>query len=573
VTAVLALAAALAAQAPADLVTWRLHSGRSTTDPGAPSGPLPVGSLVKPFLAGAWARSHPGSPAPRVLCDGRSGCWKPSGHGELGLARALAFSCNTYFKAMAAQTPAEGLARALRAEGFAVAGAVSPAAALGLDGGEDAPVIEPRALLVAYERLVARPWAAAEEPVRQEILAGLREGARIGTARGARALLGKTGTVPSLQGRPQRTSGWALAIEANGGLRLGLLRDGTGRQAAAALGTHAQGRPPAGEARGDDEVGATDRVRVRLLDALRPREVVVRSLAAAPVATSRGYQGPGRGVLLRPGDRLGDGLWELRLPGLPFTRTIRGRLEVDAAPESRLRLVADVTTDEYVAGVLLAELPHAEPVRRIELGAAILRFLAAGTRHENADVCDRTHCAWFVGRGPRVLWPTPVEPVLLREPGADRDRETAPLDAATWSRIRRAAREPGPHLWSSHCGGAPLSAHFVWGNGDRRVWSCARHVAPAASWSRDWPAAAIARAFGERVRSIDVDEESGMWSLRIRATGGEERLGFDEARRRLDAAVGRDALPSPAARVSRVTDGFRAEGSGLGHRVGFCLAN
>jgi hypothetical protein len=113
----------------------------------------------------------------------------------------------------------------------------------------------------------------------------------------------------------------------------------------------------------------------------------------------------------------------------------------------------------------------------------------------------------------------------------------------------------------------------VWGNGDRRVWPCARHVAPAATWSRDWPAAAIARAFGERVRSIDVDEEGGMWSLRIRASGGEERLGFDEAHRRLDAAVGRDALPSPAARVSRVTDGFRAEGSGQGHRVGFCLAN
>jgi hypothetical protein len=568
-TVALALVATFAAaSAPPELVTWRLESGRFLADAGAPSGPLPVGSLVKPFLASAWARSHPGSPAPRAICDGRSGCWKPSGHGELGLARALALSCNTYFKKTAAETPADALVTTLRGEGFAVGDGVSPAAVLGL-GGEDAPVIDPQALLRAYERLVTRPWAAAEEAVRREIVAGLREGARLGTARGTGALMGKTGTVPSLQGRAQHTSGWVLATFASGSLRLALLRDGTGREAAAALGARGDSRTTGGIARAAD---GDARVRVRILDALRPREVTARSVGA-PVATSRGFLGPGRSISLRPGDRLEDGLWELRVPGMPFSRRFRGRVWVDAAPEDRLRLVAEVTPDEYVAGVLLAELPDGDPARRTELGAAILRFLAAGPRHEAADVCDRTHCAWFVGRGPRVLWPTPVMPVLLREPATDRALEAPPFDAAIWARIRDAARERGPHLWSSHCGGAPLSAHFVWGNGDRRAWPCARHTAPTATWSRDWRAASLARAFGGRVRSIDVDARDGVWSLRVRTERGEERVGFDEAHRRLAATIGGDALPSPAARVSHVTDGFRAEGSGHGHRVGFCLAN
>ena len=567
-TAALALAAALAASVPRDLVTWRLESGRFVADAGAPSGPLPVGSLVKPFLAEGWSRSHPGSTIPRVVCDRRSGCWKPSGHGELGLARALALSCNSYFRKMAAETPPGVLRATLRDEGFAVGDSISPETALGLGrGGEDAPVIEPFALLRAYERLVTRPWAANEEPVRKELVAGLHEGARLGTARGARAVMGKTGTVPSLLGRAQHTSGWVLAVGSSGSLRLALLRDGTGREAAKALGAGPQGM----SSRDDD---ADARVRVQILDALRPREVTARAAGGAPVATSRGYLGPGRSVALRPGDRLGDGLWELRLPGMAFSRRIRGRLKVDAGAEGRLRLVAEVTPDEYVAGVLLAELPDGEPARRLVFGAVVLRFLAAGPRHEAADVCDRTHCAWFVGRGPQVLWPTPVEPVLLREPRMDRASDTTPpLDAASFARMAAAALEPGPHLWSSHCGGAPLSAHFVWGNGDRRVWKCPRHVEPTASWSREWPASSLARAFGGRLSSIRVDEEDGTWSLRLRTERGEERLGFDEAHRRLEAALGGDALPSPAARVSRVADGFRAEGVGRGHRVGLCLAN
>src|SRR4030095_15972988 len=114
----------------------------------------------------------------------------------------------------------------------------------------------------------------------------------------------------------------------------------------------------------------------------------------------------------------------------------------------------------------------APPPPRVGPAAAARGPGGAAPRHESADVCDRTHCAWFVGRGPRVLWPAPAQPVLLREPR----RDAPPFDEAPWALALAAPRRPGPREWSSHCGGAPLSAHFVWGNGDRRVWPCPRHA-------------------------------------------------------------------------------------------------
>src|SRR5207249_7386422 len=70
---------------------------------GAEPGPLAVGSLLKPFVAKAWAHAHPGVPPPVERCERASGCWRPAGHGTAGLTRALAVSCNAYFKKMAAE--------------------------------------------------------------------------------------------------------------------------------------------------------------------------------------------------------------------------------------------------------------------------------------------------------------------------------------------------------------------------------------------------------------------------------------------------------------------------------------
>lgn len=546
---------------------------------------VPVGSLQKPFVAKAWARAHPGLSPPRLRCDRTSRCWRPAGHGGLDLARALALSCNAYFRRLAGDTPHDVLEAVLAEEGFSVPRPLSPDGAIGLAGVEGTVTIRPAALLAAYVRLMRTPWATGES-VRQFVLAGLRESPRDGTAAGLESggLWAKTGTVPALDGRPLATSGWVIAVDDAGWAVLGLLPRGTGREAARALGAAlARERPsmraasaspaalPAVQPAGASAARALpgDRVRVRLFQALRPRLVEVRNVGRSSVLSSRGWVGPGAALSLRPGDRLEEGLWEVAFPARGLVRRIAGALVCGGDAGGRLDLVAEIEPIEYVAGVLLAEMPeaHGELQRlRIDLGAAVLRFLGDGPRHGAADACDTTHCSYFVGRGPRVRWMAPVRAVLLADPRPAAEGTPA-LDGDTWARIRAAARAPGPHLWTAHCGGAPLSAHAVWGNGDRSVSACGRHGTPRASWTRRWSDRDLARAVGAPAASASVVDVGGVWTLRV---GGRE-LRFDEAHHRLAEVLGWDALPSPASHIRRLGGGWEAEGVGSGHRVGLCL--
>jgi hypothetical protein len=550
--------------------TWRLDGGATADDRA-----WPVGSLQKPFVAKAWARAHPGERPPRRRCDAASGCWRPSGHGELGLARALAVSCNVYFRALAADTPQDVLASVLREEGFVVPVGPSPEAAIGLALDRDAVTIRAATLLAAYVRLTREPWPFADD-VRGEVLVGLRDSAKLGTARGLgqRGYWAKTGTVPALDGRALRTSGWAIAVDDAGSARLGLLEHGTGREAATALGRllETARRPTGPDAMTADEPGV---VSVAMLGALRPRAILARNAGPAPILGSRGYVGPGASLRLQPGDRLGPGLWDVTLPGRTFRRRVKGALSCGEAPDGTLRLALRTSPDEYVAGVLGAELDRESSEMRTALGAAVLRFLDEGARHADTTVCDQTHCAWFVGRGPRLFWPAPDRPVparLERRSEGAVDKGGSALEPRLWARIQETALHPGPARWTSHCGGAPLSAHSVWGNGDRRVWACPRHQGkPAPVWRRRWTGDLLARAFGGTIRSLEVVETGGVWKLRVLIAAGSRDVGFDEAHRLLARVSGWDSLPSPATHVVRNETGFEAEGVGSGHRVGLCL--
>ena len=80
------------------------HSGSVLAERWPSQSPVPPGSLVKPFLAIAYAEQH-GGKFPRVLCQGtRTRCWLPAGHGSLSLEEAIAQSCNTYFRELAIAT-------------------------------------------------------------------------------------------------------------------------------------------------------------------------------------------------------------------------------------------------------------------------------------------------------------------------------------------------------------------------------------------------------------------------------------------------------------------------------------
>lgn len=557
-----------AAHAGSALVEWRLAGGRTLADPGAPRAALRVGSLQKPFVARAWAEAHPGAPTPRHDCRGGDACWLRGGHGPLGLVRATAASCNVYFRGLARDTPAALLARVLREEGFLLAASVSPDAAIGLEAPGAEPVgITAQALLRAYSRLVREPWSSGEN-VRAELLAGLRAAALDGTARGLDRLgpYAKTGTAPSVDGRPLTTSGLAIVVDGAGSARLGMLPRGTGREAAAALAAAAP--RPASPA-----WAASERVRLDLFSLLKPRRVVARNVSGSPLRCAGGWVGPGGERDLVPGERLEQGLWELRLAERGLVRRLLGAIEVGGREDGRLTLVAELDPFEYVSGVAAAELlPSADRTRLVALGAAALRFLAGGPRHAQAHVCDSTHCAFFVGRGPRVAWPAAGRALFLA--GGDALAPLPLLDSDLWAAIRAEALRPGPEAWTSHCGGAPLSARFVWGGGSAETASCPRHGATSArEWTRVWPARDAEAAFGPGLRALRVDDSGGTWRLRAEAATGAREWLYDDAHRALARVLGWGALPSPADSVEAGPTGFRAEGRGLGHRVGLCLAD
>jgi hypothetical protein len=229
-------------------------------------------------------------------------------------------------------------------------------------------------------------------------------------------------------------------------------------------------------------------------------------------------------------------------------------------------LVAELDPREYVAGVVDAELPQGAPALRLELGAAVLRFLARGPRHPGADVCDTTHCAFFVGRGPRLDWTDPRRARALPTP-------LPGLTDAAWTAIQDRARTPGPDQWTAHCGGRPLSPRALWGEGSSEAPPCPRHASPTLPWERTWKDADLARAFSGAVDGLEVGVEDGVWVLKVRQGERVRALRFDEAHRKVARVLGWDALPSPADRVVASAGGFRLEGVGSGHRVGLCLGD
>ena len=116
--------------------------------------PLAFGSLIKPFTALAYADTHRFT-YPTLECRGTAdGCWLPAGHGRVGVAAAIAGSCNAYFRQLAQKTSPEALAARLRSFGMQTeATTATPAAMVGF--GETLK-LSPAALVGGYVELVSR---------------------------------------------------------------------------------------------------------------------------------------------------------------------------------------------------------------------------------------------------------------------------------------------------------------------------------------------------------------------------------------------------------------------------------
>ena len=170
-----------------------------------PQNPIPIGSLLKPFLAVAYFKTHPG-PSPTVLCHGHADrCWKDGGHGAMTLTHAIAQSCNAFFLSLAQSIDPAAIPYLPPPPHDA-----SPATLIGLTPDWR---ISPVALAEAYSSLLAQPVS----PTQTGILAGMHESARRGTANRIGAhpggVLAKTGTAPCVD-KPCKASGDGLVISA-----------------------------------------------------------------------------------------------------------------------------------------------------------------------------------------------------------------------------------------------------------------------------------------------------------------------------------------------------------------------
>lgn len=156
--------------------------------------PIPLGSLVKPFIALAYGEQHQFR-YPFHVCRGdASGCWLPHGHGEIGITAAVADSCNSYFRMLTT--------------GMINADVISAARRLGLD--PPAPELSGADLIGVGNRWLISPLHMAraylelnrrrDQSGAREVVSGMAQSARQGTgAEVDRALkhtsaLVKTGT-------------------------------------------------------------------------------------------------------------------------------------------------------------------------------------------------------------------------------------------------------------------------------------------------------------------------------------------------------------------------------------------
>jgi cell division protein FtsI/penicillin-binding protein 2 len=194
--------------------------------------PLPLGSLIKPFTALAYAGTHRFI-YPTFTCRGSAdGCWLPAGHGTLGIVDAVAGSCNTYFRRLAEQTAPGALVDQLRWLGMRTG--LAAASTASMVGYGDALRLAPADVLHGYLELGSR----ATQPGVPPILQGMRQSARVGTGRAAGLAIGggeamvKTGTAPCSHSPRAMADGYTIAIYPADRPRVALLMQAHGRTGA-----------------------------------------------------------------------------------------------------------------------------------------------------------------------------------------------------------------------------------------------------------------------------------------------------------------------------------------------------
>jgi cell division protein FtsI/penicillin-binding protein 2 len=177
-----------------------------------PEQPIPLGSLIKPFIALAYGEEHQFR-YPAHVCKGESGgCWLPRGHGEIDIAAAVANSCNSYFRMLTANMTSADVVPFATRFGFEAPG--PELSGPDLIGVGNRWLISPLHLARAYLELNRR----RDQPGAREVIAGMAQSARQGTgSEVGRALrhssaLVKTGTAACTHHAHAPGDGFVVAL-------------------------------------------------------------------------------------------------------------------------------------------------------------------------------------------------------------------------------------------------------------------------------------------------------------------------------------------------------------------------
>jgi stage II sporulation protein D len=257
----------------------------------------------------------------------------------------------------------------------------------------------------------------------------------------------------------------------------------------------------------------------------------------------------------------------VRGPAIP-ERALGSRLRLRTERGAGLRVVTTVPREAYVAGVVQAELAEA-PLEAARTQAVLARSFALRAarepRHDDAALCDLTHCQVFQGLR------APIPPRPGTRPRVLVDRAGVLADV----------------FFHSTCGGRTVSPRDVWGiksgpevvgvddvDAEGRAW-CRR--SPHYRWVHEVSEDALVVALRPLVtRPLEpasvvleaTNKQSTRWILGDRE--GTEAVDGEAVHLELSRALGFSAVKSSNFVVKRAGTTLRLSGSGLGHRVGLC---
>jgi len=276
---------------------------------------------------------------------------------------------------------------------------------------------------------------------------------------------------------------------------------------------------------------------------------------------------PGSYVVGAAGDRLALDGEALPSPAAVFTpqdgmfrlggATYRGRLLVEMDPDGRLRAIEEVGLEDYVRGVVPAEMPSGWPLAALMAQAVAVRTFA-GCR-----LSPRGHGRPYLTSIDMAYGGVSAE-----------SRRTDDAVARTAGIVLAWQGEVFPAYFHSCCGGYTCSPLIVWGEpavpplrGGECGWC---EASPHYEWSARVGSSKLASMLAGRgiirVRSIATVDPGPSGRPAGVLINGTERLPADAFR----LAVGSRLLKSAAYAVTRQGDDFEFAGKGWGHGVGLC---